>query len=399
MLLEATVETPTHGYRMICTRPTACYQGVFMQGNTGPHQNMSYGQALVARALDIGFGYTKFSKGGIQQGWALDCSAIPSAAPTVFTSPHTRSSGRALASQASANVVVEGQSYVVGPDALRAGDGLFVGYLDDRFFSSPQYLALLRGALFYMDLPQDRIDCLVVGLPLDVYRNRELRRRLAARISGDHSLPSRIGSDTERLVTVGDVHVLPQGIGALISQCQARWGLGRLAENTHLVVDVGYGTLRWIVAEGQTPVASRSGQIAGGVATLLYGIAAHIGIGLKDNPTILNRLDRALRQDSYELKIDGQTIDIAPYREQMQVTIGQQLALLTRSVGQVRDIDSIYLAGGGGLHYLPMLKEAFTGYSIYYNPDRALFENVRGYQMVAELRVAQLLQSSQAVVA
>lgn len=370
-----------------------------MQGNSKPHRTMTNGQSLVARAVDIGFGYTKFSRGSFQEGWMLDCHAIPSVAPTVVGSQDALWSGGALGEQASVNVAVEGQSYAVGPDALRAANGLFVRHLDDSFFTSPQYLALLRGALYYMDLPQDSIDCLVVGLPFDVYRNRELRSVVAARVSGEHRIPSRGGSAPERTVTVRSVHVLPQAMGALISQCQAHRGLGRLSEDTHLVVDVGYGTLLWVVSEGQTPVASRSGQTMGGVATLLQAIAAQIGIGLKDNPTMLNRLDRALREESYELKIDGQTIDIAPYRKQMQVTIGQHLAVLTRSLGHIRDIDNIYLTGGGGLHYLPMLQETFKNYRIYCNPDRARFENVRGYQVVAEMRAAQLQQSTQEVAA
>jgi plasmid segregation protein ParM len=370
-----------------------------MQAINKPRQ--PNGQSFVARAVDIGFGYTKFSKGNIQEGWALDCQAIPSVAPAVLASQDTLSSGGVLAAQATVNVTVGGQRYAVGPDALRAASGLFVRHLDESFFSSPQYLALLRGALYYMDLPQDQadIDCLVVGLPLEVYLNKELRSGVAARISGEHRLPSRGDPHSERTVTVRNVHVLPQAMGALISQCQSQRGLGRLADETHLVVDVGYGTLLWVVSEGQTPVASRSGQTMGGVATLLQTIAAQIGIGLKDNPTMLNRLDRAIRDESYELKIDGQVVDIAPYRKQMQVTIGQHLAVLTRSLGHLRDIDNIYLTGGGGLHYLPTLQEAFKNFRIYCEPDRARFDNVRGYQIVAEMRAAQLLQPAREMVA
>jgi plasmid segregation protein ParM len=351
--------------------------------------------AFTARAIDIGFGYTKFTRGHFQGGSAIDCDAFPSVAPSVVPAAHELSSGGALGEQSSVNVVVEGQTYAVGPDALRAAGGQFRRFLDESFFASPQYLALLRGALYYMDLPQDRsvIDYLVVGLPTNVYLSSDSRSRVGSRFLGDHRIPSRGGSASERVVNVRNVHVLPQAMGALISQCEAQRGLGRLAAETHLVVDVGFGTMLWMVAEGQTPAPSRSGQTMGGVATLLQAIAAHLGVGLKDNPQVMNRLDRALRDESYELKLNGKTVDIAPYRKKLQGVLAEHLAVLTRSLGDFTDIDNVYLCGGGGIHYLPLLQETFRNYRLFCNPDQARFENLRGFQMVAERQARKQAQS------
>jgi plasmid segregation protein ParM len=367
-----------------------------MQVISKPHPTAANPDAFIARAIDIGFGYTKFSKGHIQGGSALECDAMPSVAPAVVPAAHGLSSGGALGEQVSVNVLVDGQTYAVGPDALRSAGGQFRRFLDESFFSSPQYLALMRGALYYMDLPQDQsvIDCLVVGLPLNVYLNEELRGRVGSRFVGKHQIPSRGGPSPDRTVTVQTVHVLPQAMGALISQCQAQRGLGRLAGETHLVVDVGFGTLLWMVSEGQSPVASRSGQTMGGVATLLQAIAAQIGVGLKDNPNVMNRLDRALRDEDYELKIGGKTVDVAPYRRKVQGILAEHMAVLTRSLGEFDDIDNIYLCGGGGLHYLPMLQETFRDYRLFCNPDQARFENLRGFQLVAERHAKKRAQST-----
>lgn len=360
-----------------------------------PYPTAASPAAFTARAIDIGFGYTKFSKGHIQEGSTVECDAIPSVAPAVVPAAHELSSGGALGEQFSVNVNVDGQTYSVGPDALRAAGRQFRRFLDESFFSSPQYLALLRGALYYMDLPHDQsvIDCLVVGLPLNVYLNSELKSRVGNRFVGEHRIPSRGGSVTERTVTIQSVHVLPQAMGALISQCQTQRGLGRLTTETHLVVDVGFGTMLWMVAEGQSPVASRSGQTMGGVATLLQAIAAQIGVGLKDNPLVMNRLDRALREEGYELKLSGRTVDVAPYRKKLQGILAEHLAVLTRSLGDFTDIDNIYLCGGGGLHYLPLLQETFRNYRLFCNPDQARFENLRGFQLVAERQARKQVQA------
>lgn len=342
--------------------------------------------AFTARAIDIGFGYTKFSKGHIQGGPTIESDAIPSVAPAVLRAAHGLSSSRELGAPLLVDVTVDGQTYAVGPQVLHNSGAQFQRLLDESFFFSPQYLALFRGALYYMDLPhhQPVIDSLVVGLPLNVCRSNEFVSLVSNRLVGEHRIPSRGGSSQERTVTVQSVHVLPQAMGALISQCDAQRGLERLATETHLVVDVGFSAMRWMVAEGRSPVFWRSGHAMGGVATLLQVIADQIGVGLKDNPRVIDRLDRALRDESYELKLSGKEVDVAPYRKLLQRMLAESLAVFTHSLRDFADIENIYLCGGGALHYLPLLRQTFRNYQLLCNPDQVRFENLRGFQLMAE---------------
>lgn len=340
---------------------------------------------FLARVVDVGFGYTKFSKGHIGADWALQCDAIPSLAPAgAFDN---QLSAGALSRLQVVPVEVEGQVFSVGPDALQAAPGSFRRILDESFFTSPQYLALMRGALHYMALPRDQpIDCLVVGLPLNIYRNVDLRNYIVKKFQGMHQLPDMGDPHRATKAHVREVHVLPQAMGALISQAQANNGLGKLDQETHLVVDVGFGTLLWMVSQGTKPMAARCGETMGGISTLLQSIANDIGVGLNNNPAVLDRIDRALRDPSYELKIKGKVVDMAPHRNKVQAVITEHVGAMSRSLGSFADIDNIYVCGGGGAHYLPLLEAAFKGYKIMCDPEKARFENVRGFQIVAEKR-------------
>lgn len=347
-----------------------------------------------ARGLDLGFGYTKFTKSHLQQDWSLLCDSIPSLAPAGAIDGRL-GAGSALSQLDVASIDVEGQVYSVGPDALKAAPGSFRRLLDESFFTAPQYLALARGALYYMSLPDGAvIDCLAVGLPLNSFSDRNLRASIAARLTGEHALPARPGSAKGHKVTVRDVLVLPQAMGALISQAQSNNGLGTLDQESHLVIDVGFGTLLWMVSQGSKPMPARSGETAGGLSTLLQSIAADIGPGLDKNAAALDRIDRALQDPDFELKIRGQKIDMAPYRGRCKAVITEHVGAMLRSLGSCADIDNIYVCGGGGMHYLPMLQEAFKDYEIKCSPERARWENVRGYQILAERRAVHLVERS-----
>ena len=78
--------------------------------------------------------------------------------------------------------------------------------LDDRYIHSPEYLALVRGALRLMHV--EHVDLLVVGLPVALFRAQH--ETLARRLAGTHPLGSGIS------VTVRAVKVLAQPVGDLL---------------------------------------------------------------------------------------------------------------------------------------------------------------------------------------
>src|SRR2546427_11245176 len=135
-------------------------------GHFAPYQQQRAPMAAIVRAVDVGFGNTKFVT-GVSAG-AIECDHFASLAyPGVRDSSADAIGGR----RRPICVPIEGLFYEVGPDIHLAADVFRPNHLNDQFAESHAYLALLRGALYYMRV--ERIDLLVVGLPVAAFLARK----------------------------------------------------------------------------------------------------------------------------------------------------------------------------------------------------------------------------------
>ena len=116
----------------------------------------------VVRAVDVGFGHTKFVTG--VAGTEIRCTSFPS---LCYPAARDSSKAAAIESRATMCIPIGGLFYEVGPDVVLAGDAFRPSQMHDRYTETPEYLALLRGALRMMKVSE--IHLLVVGLP---YRKR-----------------------------------------------------------------------------------------------------------------------------------------------------------------------------------------------------------------------------------
>lgn len=189
----------------------------------------------VVRALDLGFGFTKYSKASLKNDYDLEVSAFASFAGR---SADSESIGQALGSLDILTIEVDGVPYTVGNDSKLAASGQARQLLEPSFFLSPQYLAIARGALTFMAVPEDGvIDELVVGLPLNIYGNEPIRSSVVTKLQSTHSVPSVQG---RRDIHVRNVTILPQIMGSLIALSAPSGRLAEIQHETNLTIDVGY---------------------------------------------------------------------------------------------------------------------------------------------------------------
>src|SRR5882672_448152 len=155
----------------------------------------------IVRAVDIGFGNTKFVT-GVGEG-RIDCDHFASVAyPSLRDSSADAIGGR----RRTVSIPIEGLFYEVGPEVHLAADAFRPSHLNDQFAASNAYLALLRGALHYMRV--DHIDLLVVGLPVATFLARKTAlERLA---TGEHELGKG------RKIVVSKALAVAQPQGALV---------------------------------------------------------------------------------------------------------------------------------------------------------------------------------------
>jgi len=340
----------------------------------------------ICRAIDIGFGFVKFSKSHTALNWALDADSFPSLAPQATAARDV--SGGELQRQHSVIVTADGANFCVGPDAMLAAPGFFTRILDNNYFRSPQYLALYRGALYYMSLPAGAcVDFMTVGLPYTVYQDESLRAELITRLSGFHDLPARPGiREPRQRVLVRNVNVIPQVMGSLVAQTWPTNKYRQIQSEVNLTVDVGYGTMLWMVTFGLKADAARCGGNQGGVSSILQAVAAAIDPNLANDPRILDRLDRGLRDPNHVVKVRGAPIDLARQQRTIQTLTGEWLSAMIRSLGRTDDIDNVFLSGGGAYLYKELLKSTFPGRPVTVDDSACQFTNLRGFQMVAERR-------------
>lgn len=340
---------------------------------------------FLARAVDLGYGYVKYSKGHLSASGDLPCDAFPSTAPQSYG--HNDVDGGVMRGLDVVPVEIDGQTYHVGPQSLVAAPGLFSRMLDDSYFTSPQYLALFRGALHYMGLPGRQVDSMVVGLPIKQYRNPAVIAHVQRQFSGTHVLPRRSMSLPERHVGITWVRVVPQTVGALVAQSQAVGAADRVPHETNLTIDVGYGTLQWMLSQGTTPVPARCGCTMGGVSVLLQTMISSVDRSLTADPHMLDRFDKGLMDPAFVVKVDGKCVDMAPFRSGMRAMLGEHVATMMRSVGRTSDVDNIFLCGGGAPRYLSLIQEAFPNHAVHAAaPAVSRFANLRGFQVLSELR-------------
>ena len=341
----------------------------------------------IARAIDIGFGYTKLSRSAIDPSYSLSSMAFPSI-PAPAGGQMDISNGEIPKLQV-VTVEVEGVRYVVGPDAMLAASGRQTRSIEDLFFDSPQYLALYQGALAYMELPNtvDTIHALGMGLPLTVWRDVELRERVKARMTGNFSVPIP-NSRATRDIHIQHVQLWPQVLGALAAMSREVGPRVDVAKQTNLVIDVGYGTMLWLVTSGFQPQPGRSEGNKGGVSSMLKAVAKTLDPLVSNDPRILERIDYSLRMDK-ALVINGTEVDLNRCKSIAQSHAQQHLQEMLETIGTHKDLDNIFLVGGGAHLYRPLLTAAFKGRLIWEQKHEPQMANLKGYQHLVERMLAQ----------
>lgn len=321
----------------------------------------------VVRAIDVGYSWTKYTVAG-ESLEDIRCRAFPSIAP--------RASGRDLALDGRARrltvqVPIEDLEFEVGPEAALVQEAFHTMPLDDSYTETPEYLALLRGALRLMRL--DEVDLLVVGLPVALFRQR--RGALERRLTAVHA----VGDGST--VTVKSVKVLAQPVGALVSAAVENEALQHLKGTRNLLVDAGWRTFDWVVTSGYKVLDKRSDSIAKSMFDVVDAIARAIGreLGAQLSAFDYARIDEALRKGE-PARFFGRPLDLKPYLALGQRVADESVTAMRRLVQEGTDVDNIVLAGGGAFFFRDAIARAYPKHSLTELPE-AFFANCRGFHI------------------
>lgn len=337
----------------------------------------------IARAVDIGFGFTKFSQSSIDEN---DCDIRAQVFPS-YAAPaegDASISGGALQRLHVVETTVDSVRYRVGPDAILAAPGRATRSETDAYFTSPQYMALYQGALAYMELPKghDEIDMMGLALPTQIFRNVALRAAVERQACGEFLVPIPDSDGATRRIRVKKARAWPQVLAGMFAIALQDGDIDNVSVDSNLVIDAGYGTLLWLVTEGNKLQYARCGENMGGVSSMLKAVAKQLGEGLQNDPRTLDRIDKALRGETASIRVANKEHHVADFKARIDAQLHIHMQELTEKVGEARNIDGVFLAGGGGGLYLEQVKGSFPNHVVRFREGQ--FTNLLGIQYLAE---------------
>jgi plasmid segregation protein ParM len=238
-------------------------------------RNMS----IVVRAIDVGFGNTKYVAASAQG--QVDCAHFASLAYFGQDEIPVESMG---GRRRTVQVPVDGLLYEVGPDVEFAADRFRSRQLHDGYTQTAEYRALATGALHFMKV--ETVDLLVVGLPVSQYTSK--------RAALQKAMTGTFHAGRKQRIVVKRALVVPQPQGALYWCAQQNPNVGS-PKYKSLVMDVGSRTFDWLVTRGMRVVPHMSDSVTRGVSDILRHIADTVGARMKEDFRDLGAVDRALR--------------------------------------------------------------------------------------------------------
>lgn len=334
-------------------------------------------QPFVVRAVDLGYGNTKYTLGGERHN--VRCAHFPSQAfPALLDQTRDALGGP----RKTVAIPLNGLFYEVGPEIALAGNPFRGSHGHDRYIETPEYLALMRGALRYMKVEQ--VDLLVVGLPLALFASK--RAALEKLATGRHEVAPG------RFVCVRKVLVVAQPHGALIQFAAQADRLVQLSRQLNLVVDAGYRTFDWLVAGGLRLMPAKSHSINRGMLDMVKAMCRRISADRALDYRDVDAVDAALRQGQNPM-VGGEPYALDQLRPITTATARQAVSTMIEWLGDTREFDNIVLVGGAADLFKAALKDAFPKHKVHEVRD-PLYANVKGYHLAGlDLQRAQARQT------
>lgn len=343
------------------------------------------------RAADVGYFSVKVSLGRHYEptGVTVSTQIFPSLAPRLLAGMSPRS---AMNNQPDGALVkVDGVHYFVGRDAVLFSSGREPRPVFDDYCLSNKYMALLRGALYYMSKevghPAEMvIKHLVVGLPLKNFARYQ--GELQTRLVGEHLLPDPTEPKEVSRVSVQRVSVIVQPQGALINHSLQS---GRVLNDSSssLVVDAGGGNLGWFMSCGHHPNWQRSGAYSKSMLACSYAVADGIDSNWRDNFEIIDRIDTAIRTGADSFKAGGKTYPLADHACAIEAVLTESVDQLIFKTEKLEDLDAILFTGGGAAVFYDYMKRKFPEHaSVMHMEADPVFANVKGFQIAGEYLTA-----------
>lgn len=322
---------------------------------------------LIVRAVDVGSGNTKFVTAAA--GTDIRCASFPSVAyPSSDDSPSWPASER----KKTVCIPIGPLFYEVGPDVSLAADTFRAKQLHDEYTETPEYMALLRGALSMMKV--SHIDLLVVGLPVALFAVK--KAALEKAMTGRHDIGG------SKVVTVGKAMAVAQPQGALAHFASEHQKMAIIGNEQSLIIDPGSRTFDWLVARGMRLVQKQSYSFNRGMSDVLRLLAAEITKDIGSPYRDYDAIDLALRTGKQPV-IFQKPYDMKRLLPLAETVAEQAVSTMKEWIEAPHSLQNIILVGGAAFLFRKAVKAAFPKHRIH-EVKEPMFANVRGFQLAGQ---------------
>ena len=326
---------------------------------------------MTVLAIDIGYGYTKAMVPG-QPAW--QCLSMVGPAVDV------RYEGDVSATSQEMTVKVDDRWYFVGKRALEQSPNARQTLAVTKVGGVEQKAQFYAAAGQLMKTTVDEV-AVITGLPVADY-TPDKKSRLKEMLLGHHVVERP--RKWTREFDVIDVHVLPQGIGALYAMALDRHGHVSQANQDLFgglvaIMDVGWLTTNLILAEELRYVEQGSNSITVGIGKVLRGVGKDLKREYDLEWTLqLGRLDRAVRER--EVEVYGERLDIAHLVRPHLEDVAEAIMAAAQSLpgwGGGAGLRAVVLTGGGSYLLGEYVRRVYP--HTRSSSERPELDNVTGY--------------------
>ena len=326
---------------------------------------------MTVLAIDIGYGYTKAMVPG-QPAW--QCLSMVGPAVDV------RYEGDVSATSQEMTVKVDDRWYFVGKRALEQSPNARQTLAVTKVGGVEQKAQFYAAAGQLMKTTVDEV-AVITGLPVADY-TPDKKSRLKEMLLGHHVVERP--RKWTREFDVIDVHVLPQGIGALYAMALDRHGhVSRANQDLFgglvAIMDVGWLTTNLILAEELRYVEQGSNSITVGIGKVLRGVGKDLKREYDLEWTLqLGRLDRAVRER--EVEVYGERLDIAHLVGPHLEDVAEAIMAAAQSLpgwGGGAGLRAVVLTGGGSYLLGEYVRRVYP--HTRSSSERPELDNVTGY--------------------
>ena len=351
---------------------------------------------VIGRAIDIGFGTVST---------CVECiNNLPTIAtiPSIVARKHSEDDAIAVAQYRSGNTLlnIDGQVVEVGPDMSLTSGPQVCRDLSRTYVDSLQYRALFLAGLNMMKLPNNRIDVLVGGLPVERMSERQ---QLQDFMTGRHAIGART-------VEVAKAIVIAQPLAGLLCYAQQD-GVSNYQKVMHsqclLGIDPGYLTFDWCVLNRGKPVDDMSGSNEYGLSKIIDAVESVLKDAFKVTAVPSVVIEDALAHG--ELRMFGTTYPFPVCtgadrtNQETDIRFNAQTAIdsicdmavtdLKSQIGLGAGIDRIPLMGGPSKWYMNAIQRAYPRHQItrLNNPLQSV---AIGMQILANSEASKLMRAA-----